>query len=113
MTDEGVRGAIAMPRTLATQTTPLPGASLRTLLLAVLSLVLPLAASAQSNDVQYCQALLVKYDSFILKASGHSPRRGDSAAEVAAAKCREGDPAGIPGLERALQNAKIDLPPRR
>jgi hypothetical protein len=94
-----------MPRTFAIQTTAL--------LMAVLSIALsPLAASSQSTDGNYCQALLIKYDTFIVKASGHAPRRGDNAAEVAASKCREGDPTGIPGLERALQDAKIDLPPR-
>jgi len=97
-----------MSRTLAI----LLGAFLRTLLVAGLSVTLPRAASAQSNDVKYCQALLAKYDTFFVKASSHGPRRGDSAAEVAASKCHEGDPAGIPGLEKALQNAKIDLPPR-
>ena len=101
-----------MPRTLAITTTVLLSAPTRTLLVAGLSVTLPLAASAQSNDVKYCQALLAKYDTFFVKASSHGPRRGDSAAEVAAAKCREGDPAGIPGLEKALQDAKIDLPPR-
>jgi hypothetical protein len=94
-----------MPGTLVIQTTAL--------LMAALSIALsPLAASSQSIDGKYCQALLIKYDTFIAKASGHSPRRGDNAAEVAASKCREGDPAGIPGLERALHDAKIDLPPR-
>jgi hypothetical protein len=94
-----------MPRTLVIQATAL--------LMAALSIVLsPLAASSQSTDGKYCQALLIKYDTFIVKASGHAPRRGDNAAEVAASKCREGDPAGIRGLERALQDAKIDLPPR-
>jgi hypothetical protein len=101
-----------MPRTLAIQTAALLSAPLGTLLMANLSIALSFAASGQSNDVKYCQALLTKYDTFILKASGHSPRRGDNATEVAASKCREGDPAGIPGLERALKNAKIDLPPR-
>jgi hypothetical protein len=101
-----------MPHTFASQTTSSLSAPLRTLLMAGLSVTLPLAASAQSNDVKYCEALLAKYDTFFVKASSHGPRRGDSAAEVAASKCREGDPAGIPGLEKALQNAKIDLPPR-
>jgi len=101
-----------MPRTLAVQTTALLSAPQRTLLLAALSIALSLEASAQSTDVKYCQALLTKYDTFIAKPSGHAPRRGDSAAEVAASKCREGDPAGIPGLERVLQDAKIELPPR-
>jgi hypothetical protein len=82
------------------------------LLMAGLSIALPLAASAQSNDARYCQTLLARYDTYIAKASGHSPRRGDSAAEIAAAKCRESDPAGIPGLEKALRDARIELPPR-
>jgi hypothetical protein len=94
-----------MPRTLTIQTIAL--------LMAALSIVLsPLIASSQSTDGKYCQALLIKYDTFFVRSSSHGPRRGDSAAEVAASKCREGDPAGIPGLEKALQDAKIELPPR-
>ncbi len=56
-----------MPRTLAIQTTAL--------LMAPLSIALsPLTASSQSTDGKYCQALLTKYDTFIVKASGHAPR---------------------------------------
>jgi hypothetical protein len=84
----------------------------RMLVIAGLSIALPLAASAQPNDVRYCQALLARYDTYIAKPAGDSPRRGGNATEIAAAKCREGDPAGIPGLEKALQNARIELPTR-
>jgi hypothetical protein len=97
---------------VATQTAALLSVAMAPLLAAGLSLALPVAAPAQSADASYCQALLAQYDTFIAKTSGHSPRRGDSAAEVAASKCRIGDPAGIPGLEKALQDARIDLPPR-
>jgi hypothetical protein len=39
-------------------------------------------------------------------------RSTDAAANVAAAKCRTGDSSGIADLERALKDAKVDLPPR-
>jgi hypothetical protein len=94
------------------QTGRLPNALATTFLVASLSIAPPPGALGQSADAKYCQALLAKYDTFVARSSGHSPRRGDSAAEVAASKCRAGDPAGIPDLERALQDARIDLPPR-
>jgi len=36
----------------------------------------------------------------------------DAAANVAAEKYRAGDSSGIADLERALKDAKVDLPPR-
>jgi hypothetical protein len=87
-----------MPRTLA-------------LLMVAVSVALPLTAYAQPSDAKYCQTLLAQYDTFVVNAP--NPRRSNSAAELAAAKCRAGDPAGIPGLEKALQDAKIDIPRRQ
>jgi hypothetical protein len=32
--------------------------------------------------------------------------------QAAVAKCKTGDTSGIPGIEKALKDAKFDLPPR-
>jgi hypothetical protein len=83
------------------------------LLVAALALSLPLAASAQSNDAKYCSALIDKYN----QSLDTSLRRGQNSenldAKVGIAKCQAGDTAsGIPMLEKALKDAKYDLPPR-
>jgi hypothetical protein len=59
------------------------------LLIACFALTLPVTAFAQSADAKYCQAL---------------------ADDVA--KCQAGDTSGIPVIERALKDAKVELPPR-
>jgi hypothetical protein len=70
-------------------------------------------AAAPLTDAQYCGELVTRYDTFLNKFG----KRGgmlstDVAANVAAAKCRAGDSSGIADLERALRDAKVDLPPR-
>jgi hypothetical protein len=70
-------------------------------------------ATAALTDAQYCGALVTRYDTFLNKAGRHgSMLSTDAAANVAAAKCRAGDSSGIADLERALKDAKVDLPPR-
>jgi hypothetical protein len=83
------------------------------LLLMALALMLPTTTFAQSADTQYCAALSAKYDRYV-----NSPDRGrnsvpDSPAIGGAkAKCASDPAAAIPVLERALKDAKLDLPPR-
>ena len=83
------------------------------LLLAALS---PAAAFAQSpSDVAYCQRLVELYDRYIGQPDygtvrGTNPGGTDS--QVAATQCRQGNPAGIPVLERALQRNGTSLPAR-
>ena len=87
------------------------------LLLAALS---PAAAFAQSptqspTDAAYCQRLVELYDHYVGQpdygtARGTNP--GGTDAQVAAAQCRQGNPAGIPVLERALQRNGVSLPSR-
>jgi hypothetical protein len=83
------------------------------LLLAVLS---PAVASAQSpSDVAYCHRLVELYDRYIGQPDYGSVRGtnpGGTDSQVAAAQCRQGNPAGIPVLERALQRGGFSLPPR-
>lgn len=81
----------------------------------VMATLLPNAASAQpaaqSADAGYCKALAAKYDQYLDMDSkrGQQPQSLDARAAVQ--KCKAGDPSDIPVIEKALQNAKIDLPP--
>jgi hypothetical protein len=81
-------------------------------LLAIVALSLPTVAYAQSSDVTYCAALVGKYQAFL----DQSQKRGEApqslSAKAAVEKCKAGDTSGIPDIEKALRDAKIDLPPR-
>ena len=73
----------------------------------------PQQAAAPLTDVEYCGALVTRYDTFLNKDGRFGGMRStDVAANVAAEKCRAGDSSGIADLERALKDAKVDLPPR-
>lgn len=73
----------------------------------------PQQAAAPLTDIQYCSALVTRYDTFLNKFGKYGGMLStDVAANVAAAKCRAGDSSGIADLERALKDAKVDLPPR-
>lgn len=66
-----------------------------------------------STDLQYCTALVKRFDTYINKDSRRAGMMStDVAARVAAEKCRAGDTSGISELERALTDAKVNLPPR-
>jgi hypothetical protein len=83
------------------------------LLVAALALSLPVAASAQSNDAKYCAALVDKYNQSLNASSRRGQNSENLDAKVGIAKCQAGDTAsGIPMLEKALKDAKYDLPPR-
>jgi hypothetical protein len=71
-------------------------------------LALPFAASAQSNDIKYCHALMDTYRNL------NSSNQPSVEIPVAMEKCDSGkDPAGaILIFEKALKNAKATLPPR-
>ncbi len=72
----------------------------------------PVAASAQSADASYCSALAGTYERYLDMNSrrGQQPQSLDT--RVAIEKCKAGDPSGIPVIEKALKDARIDLPPR-
>jgi hypothetical protein len=73
----------------------------------------PLTSSAQVSDATYCRRLTARYEAFVENMNGHSQQPGGIDGQVAIAQCKEGDTAaGIPVLERKLQDAKIDLPRR-
>ena len=82
-------------------------------LISALAVSLPSATSAQSTDAKYCSDLSEKYERYLsMNASrGGQPQSLD--AKVAVQKCASGDTAyAIPILEKALKNARLDLPPR-
>jgi hypothetical protein len=82
--------------------------TLAKILISCTALALPFAASAQSNDAKYCQALTETYRNSVPKTA--TP---DAVVPVAISKCASGDTAtGIPVLEKALTDAKVSLPPR-
>lgn len=70
-------------------------------------------ASAQGNDISYCHALAGKYQEYV--GHGSAGRHGgvddqNVDARLAVDKCNAGDASGIPVLEHALQDAKVELP---
>jgi len=80
--------------------------------LVILAIALPSAAFAQSSDANYCKALVSEYEQYLDMSSkkGQQPQGLD--ARSAVEKCKVGDAAGIPGIEKALQDAKYSLPSR-
>jgi hypothetical protein len=70
-------------------------------------IALPLATAAQTADANYCRALSNAY-----RSTAPTSSLSDVDVPVAMAKCAAGDTAaGIPVLEKALENAKVNLPP--
>jgi hypothetical protein len=80
---------------------------IHTSLFCALGLALPLGAFAQSGDVAYCKALSAKYEEYVGKGATPSGAIADARAQ-----CAAGNTAGIPVLEKALKDNKINLPPR-
>ena len=82
-------------------------------LMPAVAALLPLGASAQTTDADYCKALTQKYETYISNMSvGRSAGSGTIDASVAIAQCKDGNTAsGIPVLEKKLRDARIDLPP--
>ena len=82
-------------------------------LIPLISVGLPLAASAQVSDATYCRRLTARYESFVENMNGHTLQPGGLDGQVAMEQCKAGNTAdGIPVLERKLQDAKISLPRR-
>jgi hypothetical protein len=89
---------------------------MRTTLLMLLAGLVPAAAFAQSPaDVAYCNRLADLYERYIGRnefSPSRSYGRGSLEGDVASNQCRQGDPAGIPVLERVLRGNGFTLPPR-
>jgi hypothetical protein len=72
---------------------------------------LPVAAFAQSNDAAYCKALVAKYEQYLDMSSKKGEQPQNLNAKAGVEKCKVGDTSGIPAIEKALKDAKYDLPP--
>ena len=81
-------------------------------LLAVTLFLLPVGAFAQSSDAAYCKALVAKYEQYLDQSSKRGEEPQNLATKAAVEKCKVGDSSGIPAIEKALKDAKFDLPPR-
>ncbi len=79
---------------------------------AIVLFSLPVAASAQSSDVEYCKALVAKYEQYLDMDSKRGQQPLSLDVRTGVEKCKAGDPAGIPVIEKALRDAKFSLPPR-
>jgi len=79
-----------------------------------LAFLLPTAALAQKGDAAYCSALAGKYQRYIGQdEAAHRARNPMATINNAISDCSSGKAASaIPVLEKALQDAKIELPPR-
>ena len=83
--------------------------------LACVIVLLPgVALAQQPNDTAYCSALAQKYQRYIGQNEGkRGTRNPDASVTKAVGQCTSGQAANaIPVLEKALQDAKLDLPPR-
>jgi hypothetical protein len=89
---------------------------MRARLLMLLALLVPAAAFGQSSaDVAYCNRLADLYERYIGRNEFSSTRsygRGSLEGDVASNQCRQGNPAGIPVLERVIRGNGFTLPPR-
>lgn len=82
-------------------------------MLPALVLSMPVVALGQSNDMTYCSALADKYQRYVNMDTKNAPLPQSLDVRVAADRCGAGDAAAsIPVLEKALQNARLTLPPR-
>jgi hypothetical protein len=80
---------------------------LSTCVIAGVSLLLPLTASAQSNDAKYCTALADAYTRYVGRSdTQHRGPAPNASIKVAMDRC------DIPVLEKALTDAKVELPKR-
>jgi hypothetical protein len=89
---------------------------MRTAFLLLIALI-PASALAQSSaaDIAYCNRLADTYERYIGRNEFSTSRefgRGSLDGDVASSQCRQGNPAGIPVLERVLRNNRFTLPPR-
>lgn len=70
------------------------------------------AAPALSGNAAYCAALISRYDRYLNRDSRLGAQPISLETRAGAEKCRVGDPEGIAPLEKALRDARIELPKR-
>ena len=69
--------------------------------------------AAPMSDAAYCAALINIYQKYIVETRDpdtKGPMRAD--LDTAVARCQAGDSTGIPPLEKALRDARFNLPAR-
>lgn len=82
-------------------------------IVALLLTGLPAGAFAQSADSVYCNALAATYEKYVNSPSGGRGNQPEMAGiGDAKASCAKNPAAGIPVLEKALREKRINLPPR-
>ena len=85
----------------------------RMLLLLLAVALLPVAASAQSDDGAYCAALSTLANRYLVAGTGNGSGAPDLETREAIIACGAGQYArGIPVLERKLRDARFTLPRR-
>jgi hypothetical protein len=70
-------------------------------------------SAAPMSDAAYCATLVTTYQKYIVETRDpdtKGPMRAD--LDTAVARCQAGDAAGIPPLEKALRDARFNLPAR-
>lgn len=70
------------------------------------------AEPALSGNAAYCAALISRYDRYLNRDSRLGAQPIGLETRAGAEKCRVGDPDGIAPLEKALRDARIELPKR-
>jgi hypothetical protein len=69
--------------------------------------------TAPMSDAAYCATLINTYQKYIVETRDpdtKGPMRAD--LDAAVARCQAGDATGIPPLEKALRDARFNLPAR-
>lgn len=69
-------------------------------------------SASGTGDIAYCKALSAKYERYLNMDGKQGMQPQSAEARVAAERCKAGDTSGVPVLEKALEDAKIDLPPK-
>ena len=70
---------------------------------AIALLSLPIVAAAQSSDADYCKALVAKYEQYLDMDSKRGQQPISLDVRTGVERCKAGDPAGIPAIEKALK----------
>jgi len=74
---------------------------------------MPAVALAQSADTNYCNALSATYLKYVNNpGTGRGNQPPSATIGEAQNQCDRNPAAGIPVLERALKDARVNLPPR-
>ena len=76
------------------------------------SFVLAATASADTVSAAYCNAVAQKYERYLGGTAARGRLQSGVETNQAMEACKRGDTSGVAVLEKALQNAKIPLPPR-